>query len=116
MLRSNQTEAEWRLWYHFRAHRFLGLKFKRQFQLGPYVVDFVCMELKLMIEADGGQHNGPLDAKRDARLGREGFRVLRFWNHEVLHQTESVLERVRQVVMDRNYSAGMGESTLPVNA
>jgi very-short-patch-repair endonuclease len=55
-LRSNQTDAEQRLWYHLRAHRFMGLKFKRQKPIGRYIVDFVCMERRLIIELDGGQH------------------------------------------------------------
>ena len=55
-LRSKQTEAEQRLWYHLRAHRFLGLKFKRQKPMGRYIVDFVCLEQRLIIEIDGGQH------------------------------------------------------------
>jgi len=98
-LRASQTQAEQRLWYHFRAHRFMGLKFKRQKQLGPYIVDFVCMELKLVVEADGGQHGDETDARRDAWFARNGFTVLRFWNNEVLRQTESALERVREVAM-----------------
>jgi very-short-patch-repair endonuclease len=55
-LRSNQTDAEQRLWYHLRAHRFMGLKFKRQKPVGRYIADFVCMEQRLIIELDGGQH------------------------------------------------------------
>ncbi|WP_455280260.1 endonuclease domain-containing protein [Cupriavidus necator] len=113
MLRSNQTEAEWRLWYHLRAHRFLGLKFKRQCQLGPFVVDFVCKELKLVIEADGGQHDEAVDAPRDVWFRHEGFHVLRFWNHEVLGQTDAVLERIRQVVLDLGYvENGGGQKTM----
>ncbi|WP_155301293.1 endonuclease domain-containing protein [Cupriavidus necator] len=100
MLRSNQTEAEWRLWYHLRAHRFLGLKFKRQCQLGPFVADFVCKELRLVIEADGGQHDQAADARRDDWFKHEGFRVLRFWNNEILGQTDAVLEQLREVVLD----------------
>ncbi|WP_116324456.1 endonuclease domain-containing protein [Cupriavidus taiwanensis] len=100
MLRSNQTKAEQRLWYHFRAHRFLGLKFKRQQQCGPYVADFVCMAFKLAIEVDGGQHGAEVDAKRNAWFRREGYRVLRFWNHEVLGNTEAVLEEVREVLLE----------------
>jgi very-short-patch-repair endonuclease len=98
-LRINQTDAEQRLWYYLRAHRFLGLKFKRQKPLGRYIVDFVCMEYRLVIEADGGQHNGFRDEQRDAWFKAQGFEVLRFWNHEILGQTQAVLERIRQAVI-----------------
>jgi len=99
-MRSAQTATEQRLWYHLRAHRFLGLKFKRQKPLGPYIVDFICMERGLVIELDGGQHGDQVayDRGRDAWLTERGFTVLRFWNHEVMNQTESVLERIRQFV------------------
>ena len=95
-LRSNQTEAEQRLWYHLRAHRFMNLKFKRQKPIGPFIVDFVCMEYQLIVEADGGQHGGDDDARRDAWLKAQGFTVLRFWNNDILQQTDVVLESIRQ--------------------
>ena len=78
----------------------MGLKFKRQKQVGPYIADFVCMELKLLIEADGGQHGDESDAARDVWFKRSGYTVLRFWNNEVLGQTDAVLERVREVVLE----------------
>ncbi len=81
-LRSSQTEAELRLWYHLRAHRFLGLKFKRQKPLGSYIADFVCLEYRLVIEVDGGQHNEQRlskDCERDIWLATQGFAVLKFW-------------------------------------
>jgi very-short-patch-repair endonuclease len=81
-LRSNQTEAEARLWYHLRAHRFMGLKFKRQKPVGRYIADFVCWERRLIIELDGGQHAEQVtyDGQRDAWLRSQGYTVLRFWN------------------------------------
>lgn len=96
-LRSNQTEAEQRLWYHLRAHRFMGLKFKRQKPLGRYIVDFVCLERRLIIELDGGQHaeQRTYDRHRDGWLRSQGYTVLRFWNNDVMQQLESVLERIR---------------------
>ena len=98
-LRSNQTDAELRLWYHLRAHRFMGLKFRRQKPMGPYVVDFVCIECRLIVEVDGGQHAGSAsDARRDAWLQARGFSVLRFWNNEVMQELEEVLERIRLFV------------------
>lgn len=97
-LRNQQTDAEARLWYHLRAHRFLGLKFKRQQPIGPYIVDFICMQKGLVIELDGGQHaqTQDYDAQRSAYLRAQGFHVLRFWNDEVLTNTEAVLERIRR--------------------
>jgi very-short-patch-repair endonuclease len=99
-LRSRQTKAEWQLWYHLRGHRFLGLKFKRQKPLGRYIVDFICFEHSLVIEIDGGQHCESVgyDWQRDAWLRSQGYRVLRFWNHEVLGETGAVLEQIRLVV------------------
>jgi len=98
-LRSHMTDAETRLWYHLRGHRFLGLKFKRQKPIGPYIVDFVCLEHFLVIELDGGQHlQNEYDQKRDQLLRQYGYRVLRFWNHDVLNDTQSVLEAIRLAV------------------
>ncbi len=96
-LRTNQTEAEQRLWYHLRAHRFMGLKFKRQKPMGRYIVDFVCVERRLIIELDGGQHaeQEEYDQHRDAWLRSQGYTVLRFWNNEVMQQMEGVLEQIR---------------------
>ncbi|MBI3771620.1 MAG: endonuclease domain-containing protein [Gammaproteobacteria bacterium] len=96
-LRSNQTEAEQRLWHHLRAYRFMGLKFKRQKPMGSYIVDFVCLTHKLIIEIDGSQHaeQTDYDHHRDAWLKSQGYTVLRFWNNEVMQQLESVLERLQ---------------------
>ncbi|MDD5181278.1 MAG: endonuclease domain-containing protein [Gallionellaceae bacterium] len=97
VLRTEQTMVEQRLWYHLRAHRFMRLKFKRQKPIGRYIVDFVCLECRLIIEIDGGQHTEQTeyDQTRDAWLRSEGYTVLRFWNNEVLQQMEGVLERIR---------------------
>jgi very-short-patch-repair endonuclease len=97
ILRNKQTEAELKLWYHLRAHRFLGLKFKRQKPMGRYIVDFICLEKRLIIEIDGGQHaeQERYDQQRDVWLRSQGFTVLRFWNNEVMQQLESVLEQIR---------------------
>jgi very-short-patch-repair endonuclease len=96
-LRSNMTDAERRLWYRLRAHRFAGLKFKRQAPIGQYIVDFICFEHKLIIELDGGQHSeNTRDLARDAWLTSEGYRVMRFWNDDVLKRTNAVLELIAQ--------------------
>jgi very-short-patch-repair endonuclease len=100
-LRTRQTDAEQRLWYHLRAHRFMGLKFRRQCPVGRYIVDFMCLTPKLVIELDGGQHadEADYDDRRDRWLRAQGFTVLRFWNHDVLRDTDAVLERIRQVAV-----------------
>jgi very-short-patch-repair endonuclease len=100
ILRRNLTDAEQKLWYHLRAHRFMGRKFKRQKPIGRYVVDFICLEEKLIIELDGGQHaeNQEYDQERDAWLRGQGYTVLRFWNNELMNETEGVLERIRLVI------------------
>jgi very-short-patch-repair endonuclease len=97
-LRLNQTEAEQTLWKHLRNKQLHGMKFFRQYSVGPYIVDFYCPQLKLAIELDGGQHTGDnareYDAERSAYIQAQGIEVMRFWNHEVLTQTESVLRKV----------------------
>lgn len=101
-LRRNSTEAEQRLWLHLRARQLAGCKFRRQHPFGPYVLDFVCLEQQLVIELDGGQHGEPqalaYDHTRTQWLQEQGFRVLRFWNHDVLQQTSEVLEQVLQAL------------------
>ena len=91
-LRQNMTEAESLLWKHLRGHRLNSEKFRRQQTIGPYIVDFVHFDARLVIEADGGQHNGATsDTVRDAWLQSQGYRVLRFWNNEILQNIEGVL-------------------------
>ena len=91
-LRANQTDAERLLWKHIRAGRLEGRKFKRQQPLGHYIVDFVCFEAMLVIELDGGQHADQVneDAERTRWLETQGFRVLRFWNNELIENMEGV--------------------------
>ena len=106
-LRRNLTDAEHKLWYHLRAHRFMGRKFKRQKPIGRYVVDFVCLEEKLIIELDGGQHseNVGYDHVRDSWLRSEGYTVLRFWNNELMNEMEGVLEQIRLALSNEAVSA-----------
>ena len=96
VLRSNMTDAEQLLWRHLRRGQLDGFKFRRQHPFGNYILDFVCLEAKLIIEVDGGQHvaNEEEDAKRSAVLNKAGFRVLRFWNHEVMGELEAVLDAI----------------------
>lgn len=108
ILRKNMTEAETVLWYRLRAHRLQGFKFKRQKPLGPFIVDFVCMEYKVVIEVDGGQHqdHAGYDQARDKWLRQQGFEVLRFWNNEVMGNLEGVLEVIHSVLLSRALSPG----------
>ncbi len=101
-LRRQSTDAELLLWRHLRGRRLEGYKFRRQVVIEPYIVDLACVEAKLIIEADGGQHDGQrnYDAERSARLAAMGYRVVRFWNHEVLNETQSVLERIRMALIE----------------
>ncbi len=98
-LRRNPTEAETLLWRRLRNRQLLDLKFRRQHAIGPYFADFACVEIGLVIELDGGQHveAASYDEQRAACMRMAGFQTLRFWNHEVLNETEAVMERIWQV-------------------
>lgn len=95
-LRQNTTTAEKHLWYFLRANRFNGHKFRRQHLIYPFVVDFVCLSKKLIIELDGGHHSEQhhYDEKRSEFLKSKGYRVLRFWNEVVFKETETVLNEI----------------------
>ena len=95
-LRRSQTKAERKMWMLLRDRRLSGLKFRRQHPIGAYVVDFCCLEVRLIIELDGGHHasNRARDTRRSQFLDAEGYRVLRFWNNEVLGNTSGVLYRI----------------------
>jgi very-short-patch-repair endonuclease len=99
-LRRQQTDAEGRLWYFLRNKYIEGFKFRRQHRLGQYIVDLVCLEKKLVIEVDGGQHNEVTNKTRDKHrtewLKNEKYRVLRFWDNDVLTNTEGVLKVIRK--------------------
>ncbi len=99
-LRRNAPDAEQSLWMRLRRHQIHGVKFRRQEPIAHYVVDFCCLTLKLVIEVDGGQHGEQMeaDARRTEFLERLGYRVLRFWNHEVLADTDVVVEQIAREV------------------
>ena len=98
-LRQNMTLAEVILWQHLRRKQLSQNLFRRQHPIGPYIVDFVSLKSKLVIECDGGQHSKPnIDLCRDRYLQANGFRVLRFWNHEVLNQTSEVVMKIKNVL------------------
>ena len=88
------------MWERLRSRRLKQLKFRRQLPISGYIVDFVCLEEKLIVEVDGGQHNDRQvqDARRTAVLEKSGFRVLRFWNNDVLEKLDSVLEEILRAV------------------
>jgi very-short-patch-repair endonuclease len=98
-LRNFMTEAEKRLWRLLRAQQIDGWKFRRQAAIGPYVVDFVCFSHKLIVELDGPQHAEPDAARHDTRrtswLTSQGFRVLRFWNHQLDEEILGVVDTIR---------------------
>ena len=94
-LRTVQTDAERKLWHRLRDRRLAGFKFARQESIGPYVADFVCREFRLIVEADGSQHSGSAhDETRDAWLVGKGYRILRFWNADIMTTLESVLDTI----------------------
>ena len=99
-LRKNPTEAERKLWKHLRLHQIGGYKFRRQQPLGQYILDFVCLEKRLIVELDGGQHSEQIvyDSERTEWLEAQGFRVLRFWNNEVLKEIEVVKEVIAEAL------------------
>jgi len=95
-LRRDQTDAERRLWSRLRGRALAGFKFRRQVPIDRFVADFACIEAKLIVELDGGQHADRIayDEARTKVLEQAGFQVLRFWNHQVLLETEGVLEDI----------------------
>jgi len=98
-LRRASTDAERRLWYHLRNRQLEGAKFTKQFPIGPYVVDFACRAAHLVIELDGGQHSPTADAERTAVIEQFGYRVVRFWNNDLLENTDGVLETIRNELL-----------------
>ncbi|MDD2893698.1 MAG: endonuclease domain-containing protein, partial [Halothiobacillaceae bacterium] len=103
-LRRQQTDAEQLIWGLLRNRRLKNTKFRRQYPIGSYILDFYCAEHVLAIELDGGQHSEQqaYDAKRDQYLSSRGLRVLRFWNNQVLQETETVLTAIWNTLPDEN--------------
>lgn len=106
-LRSNQTDAEQKLWFHLRRKQILDVQFYRQRPIGKFIVDFYAPSIKLIIEADGSQHRDDAgkaaDAKRTALLQADGVSMLRFDNLQILMQTESVLEMIHAEISSRQF-------------
>jgi very-short-patch-repair endonuclease len=101
-LRRSFTDAESKLWNQLRARQLRAVKFRRQQPLGPYIVDFCSLEPKLVIEVDGGQHAEEVkrDAVRTSALEEMGYRVIRFWNNDVLQNIDGVCERIAEAIDD----------------
>ena len=99
-LRKDPIDAERQLWRHLRLRQLGGYKFRRQQPLGSYIADFACLEKRLIVEVDGGQHSehATYDARRTRWLEAQGFRVLRFWDHEVLRDIEAVKQVIARAV------------------
>ncbi|MGD9885254.1 MAG: endonuclease domain-containing protein [Reyranella sp.] len=99
-LRQSPTYPEVVLCSRLRRRQLAGFKFRRQHSIGPYICDFACVEARVIIELDGSQHveQSAYDARRDALLRSNGFRVLRFWNQDVLSRTDSILETIYEAL------------------
>lgn len=104
LLRNSSTKAEQELWYHLRAGRLDGLRFRRQHPLPPYVLDFYCHACRMVVELDGSQHTPETDAARTRTLERHGLLVIRFWDNQVLAETEAVLEAILHAARGRTLS------------
>src|ERR1700690_1044901 len=108
-LRNSMTDAERKLWQHLRQQQ-TGIKFRRQFPIGPYILDFVSLDARLNIEIDGGQHaENPADVIRDKFVQSQRFTVLRFWNNDVLANIEGVMDVIRQHLPPPNLPRQAGE-------
>jgi very-short-patch-repair endonuclease len=98
-LRRNMTDAERLLWKHLRSRQLAGAKFRKQQPIGPFVADFVCQEKRLIVEADGGQHaDSETDVRRTRFLESKSYRVIRFWNNDILENIEGVLTEIMRAL------------------
>ena len=102
-MRHTATDAEQLMWQILRAKRLMNLKFRRQHVIAPYIVDFYCHEIGLVIELDGSQHGADdaieYDAERTKFLEALDLKIVRYWNHEVLNQADSVLENLWEICL-----------------
>ncbi|HYM32675.1 MAG TPA: endonuclease domain-containing protein [Candidatus Cybelea sp.] len=98
-LRRDSTEAERKLWSALRDRQLFRFKFRRQQPIGSFIVDFVCQEKRLVIELDGGQHADKDETSRTGRIEADGYKIIRFWNHEVLGNLDGVLARIQQALL-----------------
>jgi very-short-patch-repair endonuclease len=107
-LRHNQTDTEKAFWSKVRSRQFHGMRFLRQYSVGPYILDFYCPELRIAVELDGGQHNEEggkaHDAVRSEFLLAQDINVMRFWNHDVLQNMQGVFNRMEEIIEKRGIS------------
>jgi len=115
-LRKRMTDAERLLWRHLRNRELGGWKFRRQYPVGTFIVDFICVEKNIVIEVDGGQHaeNEEQDLQRSAYLNKMGYRVLRFWNNEVLQETEAVLTAIFAILANGKQNSPSPQPSPPL--
>jgi very-short-patch-repair endonuclease len=114
-LRQNMTDVERKLWRLLRSRQFEHLKFRRQYPIGRYIVDFICVERKIIIELDGGQHaENKSDKIRDEWLKAEGYRVLRFWNNEMIENLEGVLQKILMTVSNPHQISSSNPHPIPL--
>jgi very-short-patch-repair endonuclease len=101
-LRNNATDAERQLWHQLSARKVAGTRFNRQVPIGPFICDFVARSIKLVIEVDGSQHerNAEADQRRTKFLEAQGYKVIRFWNNDVIERIEGVLQEIERVIAD----------------
>jgi very-short-patch-repair endonuclease len=116
-LRQTMTPQEVKIWVHLPSWRGRGYHFRRQAPRRGFIVDFVCLKHRLVVEVDGGQHNFDVhrarDANRDETLGESGFRILRFWNSDVDRNLPGVLETIDQALSNRPHPAAFGSHPPP---
>jgi very-short-patch-repair endonuclease len=116
-LRSRMTDAERKLWFALKDRRFAAFKFRRQVPVGRYIADFLCFELRLVIEVDGGQHaESARDVQRDDWFAQNEFRVVRFWNNDVLQNLEGVLTSLTTELNTTPHPSSRLRSTPPSTA
>lgn len=119
-LRAGETWAERKLWPHLKALREQGIQFRRQAPIGPYIVDFAWLSGTLIVELDGDQHGfaagAARDLARDAWLSSRGFRILRFWNHELNDNLPGVLDTVAHAALERRTATGSPTRISPIAA
>jgi len=115
-LRKRMTDAERLLWRHLRNRELGGWKFRRQYPVGPYIVDFICLEKNVVIEVDGGQHaeNEKLDIQRSTYLKKMGYQVFRFWNNQVMQETEAVLEAILNILTNEKQNSPSPQPSPPL--
>ena len=101
-LRNNATDAERLLWHQLSSKKVAGTRFNRQVPVGPFICDFIARSIKLVIEVDGGQHdwNAEADQRRSKFLEAQGYKVIRFWNNDVIERIEGVVQEIERVIAD----------------